>query len=69
MTRDKDNLVLFAQVRERVKLSRSTIERKMKAGTFPKAMRVSAGLLAWYESEVDRWVADPAGWVDAPQEG
>lgn len=67
MSRAKDNLVLFAEVRQRVKLSRPTIYRKMKAGTFPKSVPISAGLVAWYESDLDRWVSDPMGWSEVSQ--
>lgn len=67
MTRDKDNLLLFAEVRKRVKLSRATIYRKMHKGTFPKSERISDGLIAWYESDIDAWVASPSTWASVSQ--
>lgn len=67
--RSKDNLLLFKDVRERVKLSRPTIYRKMNAGTFPKSVQISAGLVAWYESDIDAWVSEPMAWSEACQNG
>jgi prophage regulatory protein len=60
--RRRDNLVRLAEVRARTGLSRTTIYRRMNAGTFPQAQPISAGLIAWYQSDIDAWVADPMGW-------
>jgi prophage regulatory protein len=62
MTREKDNLLRLVEVRQRTKLSRTTIYRKIGAGTFPRSFPISVGLVAWYESDIDAWVADPMGW-------
>lgn len=69
MDRSKDNLLLFKEVRERVKLSRPTIYRKMKAGTFPQSTAISAGLVAWYESDIEAWISNPASWFEPSQNG
>ncbi len=63
--RRRDNLLRLAEVRARTKLSRSTIYRRIAAGTFPSAQPISAGLVAWYQSDIDNWVADPMGWSAA----
>jgi prophage regulatory protein len=60
--RSTDNLLRLAEVRARAKLSRTTIYRKMADGTFPRNVPISAGLSAWYESDINAWVADPMGW-------
>lgn len=60
--RRNDNLLRLPEVRARVKLSRTTIYRRMAAGTFPRNEPISAGLSAWYESDIGAWVADPMGW-------
>ncbi|MEG3089386.1 hypothetical protein [Sphingomonas sp. PB4P5] len=31
-------------------------------------MQLSAGLVAWYESDIDRGVSDPMGWHQEPYE-
>lgn len=60
--RRHDSLLRLADVTGRTGLSRTTIYNRMKAGTFPAALRISAGLVAWYESDIDEWVGDPMGW-------
>ncbi|WP_294390330.1 AlpA family phage regulatory protein [uncultured Sphingomonas sp.] len=60
--RRKDSLLRLAEVKKRTGLSRTTIYRRAGAGTFPKATPISAGLVAWYESDVEAWIADPMGW-------
>lgn len=49
-------------VQARTGLSRSTIYRKMTEGTFPSRLKISANGAGWHESEINRWVANPAGW-------
>ncbi len=63
--RRRDNLLRFSDVRRRTGLSRTTIYNRMKAGTFPASLRISVGLIAWYESDIDAWIADPMGWKSA----
>ena len=60
--RRRDNLLRLADVKARTKLSRTTIYRRISAGTFPPSHPISEGLVAWYESDIDAWVANPMGW-------
>ncbi len=60
--RSRDNLLRIAEVKARTTLSSATIYRKMAKGTFPSSIRISDGLVAWYESEVGAWMANPMGW-------
>jgi len=60
--RSRDNLLRLADVKARTKLSRTTIYRRIAEGTFPPAVRISTRMVAWYESDIDAWVADPMGW-------
>jgi prophage regulatory protein len=50
-----DCLLSLAQVTAKTSLSRSTIYRKMDAGTFPIAVQVTEFRVAWWLSEVDEW--------------
>lgn len=50
------------EVRRRTGLSTATIYRKMAAGQFPPKVRLSVNVVAWYESDVGRWISDPLGW-------
>ncbi|HEX2594769.1 MAG TPA: AlpA family phage regulatory protein [Rhizomicrobium sp.] len=60
--RSRDNLLRLPEVKARTKLSRTTIYRRIAAGRFPASFPISSGLAAWYESDIDAWVADPMGW-------
>ncbi len=60
--RSTDNLLRPEEVITITRLSRTTIYRKVRAGTFPRPVAISAGLSAWYESDINRWKSDPAGW-------
>jgi prophage regulatory protein len=63
--RSRDNLLRLADVKARTKISRTTIYRRIEAGSFPRPIQLSAGLVAWYETDINAWVADPMGWQSA----
>lgn len=52
-----DRLLRLPEVRARVGLGRSSIYRKVDAGTFPEPKAVGERAVAWLESDIDRWVA------------
>ena len=60
--RQPDRIIRFDTVRARTGLSRSTIYRKIREGTFPAQLKISTNGAGWRESDINRWVADPAGW-------
>jgi prophage regulatory protein len=57
-----DRIIRLKTVLARTGLSRSTIYRKIKEGTFPAQLRISVNGAGWRESDINRWVANPAGW-------
>ena len=63
--RTTDSFVRMPEVRRRTGLSAATIYRKMARGEFPAKVPLGANVVAWYESDVGRWVADPLGWQAA----
>lgn len=63
MTDRTTSFLRLVAVRARTGLSRTTIYRRMEAGTFPHSVQISPGLVAWYEADIDSWVADPMGWT------
>ena len=63
--RSQDNLLRLKDVQGRTSLSRTTIYRRIAAGTFPAPTPISAGLVAWYEADINAWVANPMGWKAA----
>jgi predicted DNA-binding transcriptional regulator AlpA len=50
-------LICWHEVRRRVSLSRATVWRLERAGKFPPRVRISAGRVAWRESEIIDFVA------------
>ena len=43
-------------VRGRVSLSRSTVWRKIREGSFPAPIRISQGRVGWLEADIERWI-------------
>lgn len=60
--RHPDRIVRLKTVLARTGLSRSTIYRKIAEGTFPAQIKISTNGAGWKESDINRWVANPAGW-------
>ena len=50
-------LLRFGEVRQRTGLSRSTIWRMERSGSFPRRVQVSINVVAWREDEVAAWIA------------
>jgi prophage regulatory protein len=57
-----DRIIRLKTVLSRSGLSRSTLYRKIAEGTFPAQLQISIHGAGWRESDIDRWVDDPAGW-------
>jgi prophage regulatory protein len=55
----RERFLRLPEVKLRTGLSRSTIYDKMSSGRFPKQKKLGARMAAWYETEIDRWIADP----------
>ncbi len=49
-----------ALVQELTTLDRVTIWKKVKAGTFPKPLKISGVRIAWLESDIQAWIASCA---------
>jgi prophage regulatory protein len=60
ITADKpDRILRLPAVLDRTGLSRSTLYRKIQAGTFPKQVPISIRCAGWHESAVDAWMRNP----------
>ena len=57
-----ERIIRLKTVLDRTGLSRSTLYRKIAAGTFPRQLPISIHGAGWHESAVERWIADPAAW-------
>ena len=51
-------IIKIDEVLDRVALSKSTIERGMNNGTFPKSIKLSVRSIGWLEPEIDQWIED-----------
>lgn len=60
--RRKDRLLRMRAVTERTGLSPSTISRREVSGSFPKREYIGVRCVAWYESDIDDFVANPLGY-------
>jgi prophage regulatory protein len=54
-----DRILRLRTVLERTGLSRSTLYRKMDAGTFPRQLKIAARCAGWRESAVAEWMRNP----------
>lgn len=59
---EPERILRMRTVLQRTGLSRSTIYRKMKDGTFPGQVPISLHGRGWHESAINRWIADPASY-------
>lgn len=57
-----DRLIRMPEVMSRTGMSRATIYRKQADGTFPKSIRLGHSMIAWYENDVNDWIANPMEW-------
>ncbi|WP_416311138.1 helix-turn-helix transcriptional regulator [Pseudomonas sp. W03] len=51
------------QVLECTTLSHATMWREIKAGRFPRQIRLSPGRVGWKASEISQWMNDPEAYA------
>ena len=56
MLTDQDVLLTRREVERRTGLSRSTLYRKMREGTFPVPLKISERAVRWRESEIRAYI-------------
>lgn len=62
-----DKLMRLPAVMDSVGLSRSTIYARIGTGTFPAPINIGGRAVAWRQSEIEAWIANPATWkAEAP---
>ena len=54
---EHDRLLHRDEVEERTGLSRSTLYRKMREGSFPSPLQVGVRAVRWPCSEIEAWLA------------
>ena len=59
LKREQLSILRRKQVENRTGLSRSTIYLRIKAGTFPKPIKLGgARAVGWLENEISNWLAE-----------
>lgn len=58
----QERIIRMKTVVMRTGLSRATIYRRIAEGAFPRQLRIGIQSTGWYESEIDRWIANPTGY-------
>jgi prophage regulatory protein len=53
-----DEILRFKEVHKVTSLSRTTIWRKERDGTFPSRRKISTNCVGWLRSQVEDWVRD-----------
>jgi prophage regulatory protein len=64
---EPEKILRIRTVLTRTGLSRSTIYRKMKDGTFPSQIRISEHCSGWRESEINSWIGALVHYRDSEQ--
>lgn len=59
---NQQRLLEIKQVMEATSLSRSSIYRGVKAGTFPVPVALTTGRVAWRAADVAKWIDAPLEW-------
>jgi prophage regulatory protein len=59
MSEQPDRMLRLPEVLKRTGLSRSTLYRKVDAGTFPHQIPISTRCAAWRQSAVEDWLRNP----------
>ena len=60
-SRGSDRMLRSREVQQRTGLSRTTIWRLEREGSFPKRVQISRNVVAWRESDVAAWIAQKSG--------
>jgi len=60
-----DRFIRLPEVLAITGLSEATLRRKEKAGLFPQRIRLGPNAVAWRESDVSAWVAEPTAYGQA----
>jgi predicted DNA-binding transcriptional regulator AlpA len=62
------NILRCDEVVHKTGLSRTTIWRMERAGTFPSRLRLSANAVGWSKDEITDWLEDrPRGMTGSPR--
>lgn len=58
--RHKASILRMSQLTEEVGLCRTSIENKVKAGTFPRPIKLGERAVGWLACDIDKWIEERA---------
>ena len=67
MSKNLDRILREPEVQRTTGLSRTTRWRGVKAGTFPKPVKLTASTIGWYQTDVAHWLAERRAAADLPE--
>ena len=56
--REKSDLLTLKEVLDYVKKSKTSVYKEVKAGTFPKPLRIGMRKIAWSISDIQKWISN-----------
>lgn len=54
----KTTILRLREVERLTQLSKATLYRMMKSGTFPRPVRLGVRAVGWIQTEIESWIAD-----------
>jgi prophage regulatory protein len=63
-----DEILRQREVQQASRLSRTTIWRGVKAGTFPKPVQLTRTTIGWFRADVIRWQAERRAAAGLPEQ-
>lgn len=69
MSETFDRILRLNSVLDRTGLSRSTLYRRMRDGSFPKQIPISLRCTGWRESAINEWLRNPRHYSQSHDDG
>jgi prophage regulatory protein len=60
ITANRPTIIRLPEVMQTIGLSRPSVYRMVKAGTFPQQVRLGLKAVGWFRAEVEQWLAELA---------
>ncbi|WP_043287083.1 helix-turn-helix transcriptional regulator [Paraburkholderia oxyphila] len=56
-------LIRLPELEQLTHRCKGSIYNDMKAGRFPQSIKIGPRAIAWHRADVERWLANPAGYA------
>jgi len=61
-----EQILKLSEVAKLTRLSRATVYRASRNGSFPAAVRLSQRVMGWRRSDVEQWLQTRPKWISGP---